>query len=139
MSVLQLAGGVFLLYLAAGAARTWRDYSNQPAASSSSGARGLLTAALVNFLNPNPYLGWSLVMGPLLLRGWRESPAHGVALVVAFYGTMALTLAGIIALFAGASRLGPRIGRALVAVSAVALAAFGVFELWAGLSGLGRG
>jgi threonine/homoserine/homoserine lactone efflux protein len=135
MSALELAGGAFLLYLAVGAARTWRDYSNRPAAASSSGARGLLTAALVNFLNPNPYLGWGLVMGPLLLRGWRESPANGVALVAAFYGTMVLTLAGIIALFAGASRLGPRIGRALVAVSALALAAFGAFELWEGREG----
>jgi threonine/homoserine/homoserine lactone efflux protein len=139
MSALQLGGGGFLLYLAAGAARAFRDHVDRPAAPPPSGARGLLTAALVNFLNPNPYLGWSLVMGPLLLKGWRESPANGVALVAAFYGTMVLTLAGIIAVFTGAAQLGPRIGRALVAVSAVALAAFGVFELWAGTRGVLRG
>ncbi len=136
-SGLRCAGGLFLLYLAVGALRTWQRYTPEPAASlAASARRSVLRAALVNLLNPNPYLGWSLVLGPLLLQGWHETPARGVALVVAFYTTMIVSLAAIISLFAAAGSLGPRVGRALVGVSAVALACFGCYELWSGARAL---
>jgi threonine/homoserine/homoserine lactone efflux protein len=133
---LRCAGGVFLLYLAWRAFRTWRAYRLAVEDGAATARRSLLSAALVNLLNPNPYLGWSLVMGPLLLKGWRETPAHGIALLVAFYGTMVVASMGIIALFAGARSLGPRVARGLVGISAVALACFGGWQLWSGASGL---
>jgi threonine/homoserine/homoserine lactone efflux protein len=131
--VLRLAGGCFLLYLAYGACQVWRTYDPDGPADVSSGRQGLVKAATVNLLNPGPYLGWSLVMGPLLLQGWRERPAHGIALLAGFYGVMVLSLAGIIILFATARGLGPRVNRVLVGLSALALAAFGCYQLWAGL------
>ena len=136
---LRSAGGVFLLYLAWRAYRTWRTY--RPSAEGDAGAarRSVLSAAAINLLNPNPWLGWSLVMGPLLLKGWRESPAKGLALLAAFYGTMVVASAGIILLFAGARNLGPRVARGLVGISAAALACFGCWQLWAGASGFLRG
>ncbi len=134
---LRCAGGLFLLYLAAGALGTWRHYEAvRRAAGAASARRSVLRAALVNFLNPNPYLGWSLVLGPLLLQGWRETPARGIALVVAFYLTMIVSLAALISLFAAAGSLGPRVGRLLVGISAVALACFGLYELWSGAHSL---
>ncbi|HVM43549.1 MAG TPA: LysE family transporter, partial [Gemmatimonadales bacterium] len=59
---LRSAGGVFLLYLAWRAYRTWRSY--RPSAEGDAGAarRSVLSAAAINLLNPNPWLGWSLVM-----------------------------------------------------------------------------
>jgi threonine/homoserine/homoserine lactone efflux protein len=90
----------------------------------------VLKAALVNVLNPNPYIAWSLVMGPWLLKGWRESPARGIALLGGFYSVLVLSTAGIIVLFATARNLGPRVSRALLGVSSVALAGFGVYLLW---------
>ena len=129
---LRLGGGVFLFYLAMRAFKSWREYSRLPIAEACSARRSLISAVVVNLLNPNPYLGWSLVLGPLLLKGWRESPANGLGLVCAFYATMTVSLAGIVTLFAGARSLGPRVGRALVGVSAVALAGFGCYQLWAG-------
>jgi threonine/homoserine/homoserine lactone efflux protein len=133
---LRLAGGVFLLYLAANAWKAWRDYQASRPNIEASAKRGVLSAALVNLLNPNPYLGWTLVLGPLLLQGWHERPSHGMALLVGFYGTMVLTVAVIITLFAGARSFGPRIGRALVGASAVALACFGGYQLWVGIKAL---
>lgn len=135
---LRTAGGVFLCHLAWRAFRAWRSY--QPGADPGTGGsrRSVLSAALVNLLNPNPWLGWSLVMGPLLLRSWRESPASGLALLISFYGTMVAASVGIIALFAGARGLGPRVARALVGVSAAGLACFGCWQLWSGVSGLLR-
>ena len=129
---LRLAGGVFVLYLAWGAVKAWRGYDAQQMAPAPS---SLLRAALVNVLNPNPYISWSLVLGPLLLKGWREAPANGVALLAAFYGTMVLSLAGTIVLFAAARNLGPRVTRALIGLSSVALACFGCYLLWSGVGG----
>jgi threonine/homoserine/homoserine lactone efflux protein len=92
-----------------------------------------MQAVVVNFLNPGPYLGWSLVMGPLLLKGWRETPVNGIALLAGFYISMIVSLMGIILLFAFAKTFGPRVTRALIGVSTIALACFGVYQLWFGM------
>jgi threonine/homoserine/homoserine lactone efflux protein len=129
---LRVLGGGFVLFLAFGAARSWRrnDSAAPPAASAE---RSFLQAATVNFLNPGAYIGWSLVLGPLLLKGWHEAPARGVAVVASFYGTMIATNAGVVLLFHLARGLGPRVNRALIGASALALAALGLYQLWLGL------
>jgi len=139
VTVLQGLGGVFLIYLAWGAARTWREDPARQSAPAGGGPPTVWKAALVNLLNPNPYLSWSLVMGPLLLKGWAEAPLHGAALLLGFYITMVACQMGIILLFAGAGNLGPKVGRALVGVSALALAGFGAYELWMAARSLGLG
>jgi threonine/homoserine/homoserine lactone efflux protein len=127
---LRAAGGCLLLYLAWGALREWRRSAPTSQLTPGSGARTLMQAAAVNLLNPNPYLGWALVLGPAVTSAWRQSPVHAVALIAAFYGTMVLALAGSI-LFAGTDRfLGPRGRRILVLLSAVVLAALGVYQLF---------
>jgi threonine/homoserine/homoserine lactone efflux protein len=126
---LRGAGGVLLLVLAVAAARTWRR-PDAGAVREGSRPRSLWGATLVNLLNPGPYLGWSLVMGPLLLKGWHEAPARGIALLAGFYGMMVLSLAATIVLFAAARGLGPRVNRTLIGASALALAALGVYQLW---------
>jgi threonine/homoserine/homoserine lactone efflux protein len=88
---------------------------------------------LVNILNPNPYLGWALVLGPSVLGAWHGHPANAVALVAAFYGTMVVMLALFIVLVGTARFLGPRGQRALLAISAVVLALLGVYLLVTGL------
>lgn len=132
VQVLQCAGGAFLLYLAFGAYITWRDFEFKKTIQFQSSRQTVLKAAMVNLLNPAPYIGWSLVMGPLLLKGWRESPANGIALLAGFYTTMILVTLGIMLLFAAARNLGPRIIRALIGVSAIALTCFGLYEIWLG-------
>jgi len=129
---LRVLGGAFILFLAVGAARTWRRYD--PAAPQAASAeRNFLKAATVNFLNPSAYIGWSLVLGPLLLKGWHEAPSRGIAVVASFYGTMIATNAGIVLLFHLARGLGPRVNRALIGASALALAGLGIYQLRLGL------
>ena len=132
MSALRLAGGVFLLYLAYGAFVAYRTYEAPRIGQPAQAAQTLIKAAIVNVLNPNPYLSWSLVLGPLLLQAWRAAPAHAVALIVSFYVTMIASTAVVLVPFAGARALGPRTGRTMAGISAVALAGFGVYQLWAG-------
>jgi threonine/homoserine/homoserine lactone efflux protein len=130
---LQLAGGVFIIYLAWGAFRAWRSFG-VTAPSPASGQQSLLRAALTNILNPNPWIFWSLVTGPILIRAWREAPGRGVAFLVGFYGAMIVCLMLIIVLFGTARQLGPRVNRAAIGVSAVALAGFGIYQLIKGIS-----
>jgi len=132
---LHLAGALFLFYLSYSAFRTWRTFDPDHALEATTGHRTLFKAATVNLLNPNPWLGWSLVMGPLFLEGYRETPAHGVAMLVGFYGTMVGCLIGLIALFAFARKLGPRVNKVTLGLSVIALACFGIYQLWLGIQG----
>ncbi len=125
--VLQAAGGVLLLCFAAVAFRQWR----RPAVSASGAPapRTLFEAALVNVLNPNPYLGWSLVLGPIVVAAWRESRVHAIALIVSLYATVCGTMAVFVFLVGATGEVGPRSRRTLVLVGAALLALLGVFLL----------
>ncbi|MGE5351029.1 MAG: LysE family translocator [Acidobacteriota bacterium] len=132
ISLLQILGGLFLLYLSFNAYKSYKSYSFEHEMSHLSPAQTVLKAAMVNFLNPNPYLGWSLVMGPLLIKGWHESPSYAVALLGSFYITIIVMLGVIIIVFAAARNLGPKLNKMLIGISAVALLAFGLYELYSG-------
>ena len=132
VDALRLAGGLFLLYLAAGAFAAYRQYASPRVGPPARAARTVLKGVVINLLNPSPYLSWSLILGPLLLEAWRAAPAYGIALLASFYGTMIAATAAILLPFAGARALGPRVGRSMLGVSAAALAAFGLYQLWAG-------
>jgi len=133
---LQLVGGLFVLYLAWGAFRTYRHYAPAAPATAAPVHQTVVKAALVNLLNPNPYLAWALVLGPFLLRAWREAPSHGIAFVASFYVAIVAVGAAIVVLVSAAHAFGPRVARSLVGVSAVALAGFGLYQLWAGATAL---
>ena len=135
----RCAGGVLLLFFAFLAARTWRGFDAGRAAPVRSEPRSLLGATAVNLMSPGPYLGWSLVMGPLLLKGWHEAPANGIALLAGFYGVMVLGMATIIVLAGAARGLGPRVNRAMIGASALALAGLGVYQLWSAAAVLRAG
>jgi len=62
VQVLQLIGGIYLIYLAIDAFRTFRKFNKENGPEIQPAHKTLLKAAFVNLLNPNPYLGWSLVM-----------------------------------------------------------------------------
>ena len=131
--ILQIAGGVLLLYLAWASYRQWKQPDVADPEQKGPAPRTLLQAAGINLLNPNPYLGWSLVLGPAFLSAWYQDPANAVVLIVAFYVTMVIMLAATILLFGTTSFLGPRGRHALILVSAITLALLGLFRLITGL------
>jgi threonine/homoserine/homoserine lactone efflux protein len=123
-----------LLYLAYGTFMAYKSFNVNKTVEVQSSKTTVLKAVFVNFLSPGPYLGWSLVLGPLMLEGWRKAPANGIALVVSFYGIMILTSMVIIILFSAAKNLGPRVDRIMILLSAIALACFGFYQLWLGIA-----
>jgi threonine/homoserine/homoserine lactone efflux protein len=133
LRILQCVGGVFLLYLAYNAYKAWRS-SNREVLQNISPEKNVFKAVMVNFLNPNPYLGWSLVMGPMLIKGWNEDPANGIILLAAFYSSMIIYSIGMIALFATARNFGPRVSRISIGISVIAFAMFGFYQLWSGIT-----
>ena len=134
VNILQLAGGLFLLYLAYGAYKSWLSFDENKILQKQSGQQTLFKAAIVNLLNPNPYIGWSLIMGPLLIEGWRETPANGIALILGFYISLTLFTSGIIILFAAARKLGPKVSKISIGISALALGCFGIYQIFMGIN-----
>ena len=132
---LYIAGGLFILYLAYGAYRAWKNFDSDISSTQSGTHQGVLKAALVNMLNPNPYIYWTLVTGPILLMGWREMPANGVGFLTGFYLSILLSLSAIIIVFGTARQLGPKVNRALIGISAIALFCFSIYQLWRGITG----
>lgn len=132
--ILRIGGGLFLLYLGINAFNSWKKYDTDKSVSNDSSQQTLLKAVVVNLLNPAPYIGWSLIMGPLFLQGWKVAPVNGIALIFGFYLTMVITLVGIIFLFSFARKLGPKVGKILLGLSAIVLVAFGIYQLWFGFS-----
>jgi threonine/homoserine/homoserine lactone efflux protein len=133
VNLLYFAGGVFVLYLAIDAWKARKKFDSEKIIQSASSRTTLSQAVTVNFLNPAPYLGWSLVMGPILLNAWRESYFYGIALLLAFYTTIVVSQMAIVILFSQAGRLGAKIERVLLGLSAIGLFCFGIYELWLGV------
>jgi threonine/homoserine/homoserine lactone efflux protein len=132
LPMLQTFGGVFLLYLGYNSYQTWHK-SDKNDKNDISGNKNLLKAIMVNLLNPNPYMGWTLVMGPLLIKGWNEKPSNAIVLLTGFYSSMIIYSAIMIMLFAAAGNLGSRVKRILSGISVIALVLFGFYELLSGI------
>ena len=130
---LYIAGGLFVLYLAYGAYKAWKNFDSNLPANATGISQSIWKAALTNALNPNPYIYWSLVTGPILMRGWRETPIHGVGFLAGFYVTLVSMLGLIIVLFGLARELGPKVNHILLRVSAIALFCFGLYQIWLGI------
>lgn len=130
---LYLTGGLFMFWLAGQAWRSFRRSASQQAEHPVQTELAFLQGVLMNILSPGPWLFWSVLAGPILLQGWAESPLSGFSFAVGFYLMLTGGLAGLVILFAVASRLGPQVARGLNALSALALLAFGLYQIRAGL------
>jgi threonine/homoserine/homoserine lactone efflux protein len=137
LRVISLAGGLFVLYLAWALWRGWRSGSGSTPVSDDpvDARKGLGRGVLVNFLSPGPYLFWGLVNGPILLAALRQSPLHGGAFVLGFYGIFITGLLGLAGIFHQARRLGPQVVRALLLTSILILVIFAALLLKQGIWG----
>ena len=131
--VLQIGGGLFVLYLAWGAYKAWQAFAPDAETLPQTGPRSLLRAALMNALSPGPYLFWSLVIGPLLVTAWRKNPSNALSILLAFYFAMIGLNFTVVLLFGQAARFGNQARKAMLGFSVLALAGFGLYQLWQGI------
>jgi len=81
LGLISLGGGLYVLHLAYGSFRTvpvdLQDSGQQP--------RSLRKGALINLLNPHPYLFWVTVGAPFILKAGKESLWSALAFICSFY------------------------------------------------------
>lgn len=133
---LRIVGGLFILYLGWKAFFSLKEGDITIKPLFDAGRQSLFKAAVLNFLNPNPYIFWSVVAGPILLSSWREAAALGISFIAGFYVTFICCLAVFILVFASAGRLDPKINNILNGIASLALLAFGLYQIVFGLLAL---
>jgi threonine/homoserine/homoserine lactone efflux protein len=136
--ILNLVGGLYVLDLAWGLWRQWRAGAAQRYGDGGhkiSPWLMLRRAVLMNFLNPNPYLFWGLVGGPILLGALDQSALHAGAFLSGMYGVFIGLQIALIAVFHVARRLGVKIVRGLLLISIAVLALFGGVLIARGVTG----
>jgi threonine/homoserine/homoserine lactone efflux protein len=84
LGVVSIVGGMFLLYLAYESFRI----DGFEVKIDEAEPKSILRGALVNALNPHPYLFWMTVGAPTLLMSWTESPLLPVIFLGSFYGCL---------------------------------------------------
>jgi threonine/homoserine/homoserine lactone efflux protein len=99
LGVVSVLGGAYVLLLAYGSLRTGATNLVEP----HDRPRSFRKGAMINALNPHPYLFWATVGGPFLLRNGEQGVAAPFLFLLAFY----LFLVGskvILAVLVGRSR-----------------------------------
>ncbi|MEW5718816.1 MAG: LysE family transporter [Chloroflexota bacterium] len=99
LGIISLAGGCFVLYLAFESFRT----TQLTTGSSTAAPNSLQKGALVNALNPHPYLFWFTVGAPTIVKAWQETPIAAAAFLAGFYSCL-IGAKIVITLLVGASR-----------------------------------
>jgi threonine/homoserine/homoserine lactone efflux protein len=132
LNVLQLAGGLFILFIARGVFASLHGPRETPTISTEATRQNFFQAVLMNALSPGPYVFWSVIAGPIVLEGWRQSPGLGLIFMIGFYGALIGGNMIFVVLFATASRLGPKASWILRVISVGALVIFGLYQIWTG-------
>ncbi len=130
LTVLRFAGGIYLIYLA------WQAYrarNDQPAETARATRQSVIQAAGMNLLNPNPYIFWATVAGPLLLEGWRESPAAGLGFLFGFYVSLISVFMSFVLVFGFVRHAGRSFRDKVATVSALVLFGFGLYLISQGV------
>ena len=128
LDILRILGGLFILYLAGKIFLTLKTPGPMLEPSENAARQSFFNAIVMNALNPNPYIFWGVVAGPIVLSGWRESTGLGISFLFGFYCTFVCSLAALIIVFATAGRVDPKINRVLSIITATALLAFGLYQ-----------
>jgi threonine/homoserine/homoserine lactone efflux protein len=133
LNILRVLGGFFILYLAKRIMAILKANSPALKAPDKVARQSFFKAITINIFNPNPYLFWGVVAGPIVLEAWRQqSLVVGLSFIVGYYITFVCGLAALIVIFATAGKLDSRLNKFLSAVSAVALLIFGLYQIISG-------
>ncbi len=123
LGILALIGGVYLFYLGICSFR----FTGDDLAVSEVNPQSLKKGVMINFLNPSPYLFWTSIGGPLVLKSADSSLVSAVVFILPFY----ILLVGskvVIAVISGKSKdlLNSNHYRLIIRLLGLVLIGFGV-------------
>ncbi len=121
-------GGLFVLWLGIDALRHAGDGVDTTA--NTSAKQDFTHGALINFLNPHPYLFWIAIGAPTVVRAWRSDPWLAVAFIVSFYVVLIGSKVMLAFLFSRAQALPERYYTWMIRISSLLLLVAGVFMLY---------
>jgi threonine/homoserine/homoserine lactone efflux protein len=130
--LIQVIGGLYLLWIAYGAWRRYRSGVTLEIAAQPQ-SRTLSQGLLMNWLSPGPYIFWGTINGPLLIGALQLSIWHGVAFMLAFYGTFLSILALYVIVFDRLRRLDARFTQIIFLITLAVLVIFGISLVLQGL------
>lgn len=85
LGAISLFGAGYLAYLAYGSITVKEIHLD-----TNSGSRSLMKGIVANFLNPNPYIFYFSILGPLIIKGMKDSILLGPLSVFIFLGVFVL-------------------------------------------------
>ena len=135
LQVISLVGGFFVLYLAWGFWNQLREINAHPNTSQQITRRSFGKAVAMNLLNPNPYIFWAFVSGPILINALDQSWQQLLAFLAGFYGVFMITMIAFVLIFHQTRRFGPKVVRVIQLFSIVVLVIFGALLVKQGLFG----
>lgn len=91
LGFISLFGAFYLMYLAYGSIKT-SHVDLKPVSTKKSFIKGII----VNFLNPNPYIFYFSIIGPLTLKAMKENILYAPFSVVLFLGVFVTIMIGIV-------------------------------------------
>ncbi len=131
LGVIAIFGGIYLFYLGVSGLR-FRDTSPEE---EDVDPKSLRRGLMVNFLNPSPYMFWTSIGGPLVLKTPNTSFISAAAFILPFY----VLLVGskiVVAIISGRSRnlLKSRHYKLVIRILGLVLIGFGVLFLRDGVN-----
>lgn len=137
LTVLGLAGGAYVVWLGWETLHSARQVTGLAAEAvpvNTTGRQTLLRGALVNLLNPHPYIFWATVGGPTISAAYHSSPSHAAWFLLGFYLLLIGSKVGVAVLVHSQAHLltGPWYGRILMLLG-VLLIGLGVWLGWQAL------
>lgn len=129
---LAVAGGLYLLFLGGKTAQTARTAVLATGSAAPQQRRADLgRGALVNMLNPAPWLFWLSVGGPILTEAWQGPKLAALGFLVGFYALLVGCKIGLAWVVASGRRFLTDVWyRRLLAGSGLLLAGFGLLLIW---------
>lgn len=134
LTPVTVAGGLFIIWIgvqtirSAGGERTGDEME-------AGGRRDLLRAAVVNLLNPHPWLFWMTVGAPFLIQSWNEAAWRATVFLVAMYALLVGTKIAVAwATARGRRFLDSRWYERLLVACGLLLVGLGVALIWQGLA-----
>jgi threonine/homoserine/homoserine lactone efflux protein len=123
-------GGAFVIYLGIDTLRQARKGTVSEAEGLAS-RRDLWRAALVNVLNPHPWIFWLAIGGPLLRSAWARAPLHAVVFMSGFYALLVGSKVAVSwAVALGKKRVSHDWYQRVLVVAGIMLVAAGVVFSW---------